>query len=132
MGQIIDGIVLKLAFKTDVLNVQFLGQGLKLTVLASDTGQALLLMRGQDELQGDLSGFTDLGAVGDNLQALGNGVHTGGLEASGADVYNTHTACADFIDILEEAKGGNIDAGTPGCLKNCGPLGGLHFFSVYC
>ena len=56
---------------------------LKLTVTASDTGEALSFMSGKDELESSLSCFTNLFAVSENFCSVSfDGEYTGSYEAS--------------------------------------------------
>ena len=85
---------------------------LQLAGAASLTGETFAVMHGEQELQCHFSGFLNLRRIGEDLHALVYRVHAGGNKRSCAlDFDHAHTACADLVDVLQEAKGGNVDSG---------------------
>ena len=82
----------------DVLHAVVTAQLLQLAVFASHTGEALLIMGGEHQLQGHLSGLHDSGGVGVDLHALVNRINAGGNQGLCPDnLDHTDTAGADLV-----------------------------------
>ena len=85
---------------------------LQLAGAASLAGETFAVMHGEQELQCHFSGFLNLRRIGEDLHALVYRVHAGGNKRFCAlNFDHAHTACADLVDVLQEAKGGNVDSG---------------------
>ena len=112
-------VVLEVIFVNAVIICEFL----QFAVVSSHAGKTFLVVRGEDQLDGGLSGRTDRSCICENLQALFYRISTSGSQtASSLDLNNTDTACADAVDVLEVAKRGDLDVDRFGCLKDCSAL----------
>ena len=132
-GEIVNGIgVLGSLVLVAILNAQLKAQLLQLAVLAADAAEALLFMRRQSELQEVLAVLLDFRGVGLNHHAIGCRQNTSGLKGAGARIHNAHAAGTDFIDVFQEAQGGNTNTRLPGCLENRRSLGNLHLDAINC
>ena len=95
-------IVRALAFKVILIcHAQFLAERLKLALAAAHAGETFLIMIGQEKLQCPPSGIQKLLRVRLHFHPLRDRVYTRCHEISRALYFhNTHTACADLIDLL--------------------------------
>ena len=79
----------------------FAAEGLQLTVCGTRTGQTVLSVVGEQQLQGGLVGTLHSRGVSENFHSLCYRVNTGGNQRAGSlHFYEAHSACADFIDIF--------------------------------
>ena len=93
---------------------------LKLAVAASDAGETLLVVIGENEFQRCLSAVADSGSIGKYLHALVYGINAcRDKRTRTLDFYNADTAGADLIDFSEIAKCGNFNSGVACCIENC-------------
>jgi len=74
---------------------------------------------GGQQLQRELAGFLHLRCIGENFHPLVDRINAGRNQRTGAlHFYNAHTASANFVDILQEAQCGDVDARIPCSLQN--------------
>ena len=112
-------VVLEVIFVNAVVIRKFL----QFAVVSSHAGKAFLVVRGEDQLDGGLSGRTDRSCICENLQALFYRISTSGSQtASSLDLNNTYAAGADAVDVLEVAERGDLDVDRFCCLKDCSAL----------
>ena len=109
-AQIVDLILVHLALEgVCILHAQVDTHLLQLALLVAGTGEALLVVVAQQQFQVDLAGIAELGSVGLDVHAVGNGQHTGRAEGTGTGVDHAHAAGADLVDVLEIAQCGDLD-----------------------
>ncbi len=122
-SSLVDGIGIGSAIvEACILDTEIICEVLKFTVLASDAGQALSVVVGENELHCLSAGIENLRGIGKNLHALGNGVYAGSdqTEASALVCLNdTHTAGADLVDFLQITEGGDGYACGTGGFEDC-------------
>ena len=122
--QILRGfILLGLRFCTvkvlGVVHAQLIAEGLQLAASAALAGEALAVVHGEQQLQRELAGFLHLRCIGENFHPLVDRINAGRNQRTGAlHFYNAHTASANFVDILQEAQCGDVDARIPCSLQN--------------
>ena len=83
-------------------------------------------MIGKDKLKIHLSCLSDLNRIGYDIHTLGNGIYASGYHSEWAklrsahlgNLYKTETASTDLVDVLQIAKGGNINMGNASSLQN--------------
>ena len=77
-----------------------------------------------------LSCVVDLGGVGKNRHTLGAGIYARGYHTVGSaalgNLNKAKTASTDLVDVLQVAKGGNLDLCGSCCLKDSAAV----FYSV--
>ena len=71
-------VVLEVIFVNTIVIREFL----QFTVVSSHAGKTFLVVRGEDQLDGGLSGRTDRSCICENLQALFYGVSTSGSQTA--------------------------------------------------
>ena len=92
---------------------------LKLARAGTHAGEAAFIVGGEDQLEGRPAGVDHPLGVGNNLHPLGDRVDTGGYQGFRPfHLDHTDPAGADFVDLLEIAEGGDLDAGRPRSLKD--------------
>ena len=106
-----------------VMDVQVVGQPLKLTVSAADAGGAGGTVLGEDEAEIGFPGLPDLGGVGVDGHALYHAGVAGGHQPVGAlHLHHAHAAGADLVDVLQVAQVGDGDAHLGGGLHDGGAV----------
>ena len=99
------------------------GQLLKTAVAAAGTLGAADLMLAQQQPQVHPAGLPHTGRVGMDHHALGHHVVAGGDQALlPLHFHDAQAAGTDFVDLLEIAHGGDLDACGAGGLQNGGTL----------
>ena len=99
------------------------GQLLKTAVAAAGTLGAADLMLAQQQPQVHPAGLPHTGRVGMDHHALGHHVVAGGDQALlTLHLHDAQAAGTDFVDLLEIAHGGDLDACSAGGLQNGGTL----------
>ena len=94
------------------LNAVLAAKGLKLAVTGTNAGGALTVVRSEKKLKDNLSVVTNLGGIGMNYHALGNGHYASCRKASCLLYLNyTDTASTDLLNVLQVAESRNIYAG---------------------
>ena len=85
---------------------------LELAGCATYAGEAILIVVGKKELKVELSCIGYLGGVCFDLHSLAYGVYASSYHSVRSSAFRnfneTHTACADSVDVLEVTKCGNI------------------------
>jgi hypothetical protein len=97
-------IDIRLDFFTAVLVLvytEFAAECLQFAVGGTRTGQAVLSVVGHEQFQCGLVGTLYCRGVGEDFHAFCCRMHAGGNQGAGSLYFHqTHTACADFIDIF--------------------------------
>jgi len=87
------------------VNTVVIRKFLQFAVISSYAGKTFLVVRGEDQLDGGLSGRTDRSCICENLQALFYRIGARSCKAaSSLDLNNTYAAGADAVDVLEVAE----------------------------
>ena len=98
---------------------QVVCQLLQLTVAAADAVGAVAVMLAQNQLHIHPPGLPDPGGVGIDLHAFPDVVVAGGHQLLDAgDLHHAHPAGGDFVQILQVAQAGHVDAHAPGGFQN--------------
>ena len=114
------------------VSVVVLGQLLEFAAGGTDAGETFLFVSGENQLDVGLSCSSDLGGVGLDFHAFGDGVNAGSNHAAGAGYFNkAETASADFIDVLEVAEGRDVDVCISAGFENGDARGYGIFDTVY-
>ena len=92
--------------------------GLMLFISKTKTGQAMLAVIGQQQLEVHLPRFADGGGVGLHDHPLRHGQHTRRLQRPRSRIHYAQTARTDLVHVLQIAQSGNIDARFLGSLQN--------------
>ena len=113
------------------VNIIFNAKLVKLAVSASCTGQAGLVVVGEDKLESCLSALDNLRGVGEDFHSVVYGVNARSDKASRAlNLDNADTAGADCVDFFEIAQRGNFNSRKSRRLKNGRTLGNSVFRAV--
>jgi hypothetical protein len=120
-----------LSLKAHFADPQFLGQLLQLAFAVLHTDQAILRMRGKQQLHRKFAGLVYFLGIRMNHQPFCHGKNAGSLEVSVPfDFDQAYPARADGLDFRQIAQGGNADIGRLGRIQDGCSRGNRHMFSV--
>ena len=107
-----------------IINAILLAELLQLTVGATNTGEASLVVVGKQQLKIHLSRVIDLGGIGKDRHTVGARIYTSGYHTVGSaalgNLNKAKTASTDCIDLLQKAQSRNINIIHSGCFQNSG------------
>ena len=121
---LVPGLTLQPLLKGQLVDVQIAGNVLQRAVAVAETGGALAVVLGKDQLHGVTSVTADRGAVGVDHHALFHHVVAGGDQPLLAfQLHHAHAAGGDLVDFLQKAKLGDCNVILRGRLHDGRALG---------